>query len=333
MKIVHYLHGLSRGGTEVHVTQLLKDFNTLGHEANCYALQDGEMREEMENNGTSVYLCKSEEHFLDLMRKCPPDVIHGHSCGGGSYACKVAREVGCVGGEHIHSVVPGDNKDADFEIAEIQMMKNLRPRIDIIPWAVPEDRLKVKISKDDFRETYNIPKNAFVVGRHGRLDGSKLPDHFVKALSMIPDAYGILSGWGPERARLEAVAGQLGCYDRIRFLGGVSNIGDIYNAIDVVLYPTSDDSWCAGVAEPLLCGKAVVSYPVGGIPEHIIHGKTGILTNSVDGLVRAANLLRTGVVARDLMGHLGKKLMLDKGAGDTIKEAQRHLDIYERCFG
>ena len=333
-RLLHYPHELTLGGGSVHTVQLLKDHQRLGFPAACATLQDGILSDELKAAGIPVFLLQREEDLYEVARDWNAEIIHGHTCGGGSYGNTVGRRLRAEGkriifGEHIHSVV-GGCPDGDFEVAEIEGMRNLRPGIEIIPWAVVPERITPTATRKELRQQWGIPEDKYVIARHGRLDGPKLPEHFIRALAQLPDCYGILSGWGPMAQQLSELAWELGCSPRLRMLGLYTQPGNVFEAADCVVYPTHDESWCAGVIEPLLFGMPVVAYPVGGIGENLIHGQTGLHARNVDGLVRAVRAFQQYPETARKLGREGRTRLVDKGVHDPLLEAQRHLELYRR---
>ena len=77
-----------------------------------------------------------------------------------------------------------------------------------------------------------------------------------------------VAGSGPERKRLEALAGELGLSDAVRFLGRVDNVDmpRLYAAADIALNTSLVDNMPISVLEALASGVPIVSTDVGGVP-------------------------------------------------------------------
>jgi glycosyltransferase involved in cell wall biosynthesis len=337
MRIIQYVHEMSLGGGSVHVCQLLKDFKALGHDVAYATLQDGIMRGDLEASGVPIFLLGEEKDLIHYAGNWGAHVLHGHTCGGGSYACKVARELGAVGGETIHSFVAGQNPEADFEIVELDSLGRLRPKADVIYWAIHQDRFRITKSRDRIRSELGIPVNAFVMGRNGRLAWEKAPDEFVRCLASlkesIPNIWGLMVGEGAEFDNLKQLACQLGCVERLVMPGMRRDQGNLFHAMDVVVYPTRDESVCAGVLEPLFVKKPVVAYLVGGMHETIIHNETGLAAPTFTHLVYSVEYLYNYPDEGKRLGEAGYEYVLKKGQMDTVAEAKRHLEVYQRELG
>lgn len=331
MRIMHYIHEMTLGGGTVHYLQLLKDTVDLGIPCAVATFQDGIMREAYEKAGVDVFLMPDASHLEPVARSWGATVLHGHTCGGGSDACAVAKRLGVLGGETIHSMVQRTGPMAgDFEVVEVNGLHGMRPGSTLIPWAWNPERFWITTSWQSIYSQYGIPLDAQVIGRNGRLDGSKLPDVFIQCLARLPGVWGILVGDGPIFKDLERLATILGCRDRLVMAGCRRDTGNWFNAMDVIVYPTQDESVCAGVVEPLFLEKPVVCYPVGCIGEVIQSGVTGLHAFSLDELVEKTRWLLDHPEQAAQMGRRGRDFLAKTGRDDSVGEAHAHCNLYRR---
>jgi len=105
-----------------------------------------------------------------------------------------------------------------------------------------------------------------------------------------------IAGSGPQRAKLEKLAGDLGVADTVEFLGRLerAEIVKLYWGADVVLNPSRVDNMPNSVLEALACGVPVISTNVGGVPFIVEHGRTALLVARDDAQAMAAAMLRLG---------------------------------------
>jgi glycosyltransferase involved in cell wall biosynthesis len=101
-----------------------------------------------------------------------------------------------------------------------------------------------------------------------------------------------LAGEGAERAALEARAAALGVAERVSFLGRVDRIGPLLAAADVVVLPSRWEGLPLALLEALARARPVVASAVGGIPEVIEHGVSGVLVPPGDAAALADALER-----------------------------------------
>ena len=102
---------------------------------------------------------------------------------------------------------------------------------------------------------------------------------FKKLQELAPPVQLILAGDGPLRGQLEALAVALGISERTKFVGfqDRAQIAKLLHNCETFVLPSRAESFGIAVTEALACKKAVVATAVGGIPEIIEDGKTGIL--------------------------------------------------------
>lgn len=103
-----------------------------------------------------------------------------------------------------------------------------------------------------------------------------------------------ISGEGPERGRLEALAHELGLGDRVVFAGRLERdaMAALYRSADLVLNPSTVDNMPNSLLEAYASGVPVVSTDVGGIPQIAQHERTALLVASGDARAMAAAALR-----------------------------------------
>jgi glycosyltransferase involved in cell wall biosynthesis len=151
----------------------------------------------------------------------------------------------------------------------------LKARIDVIPLAVDHPATEAEFAPKAL--TGNL------VGI-GRLRPSKRFDHAIRALrdlrSTHPEARLDVIGTGSERARLLALAAELGLTEAVRLLGSVSDDerDRLLAAADAVIGTSVREGWGLTVAEGAVRGTPAVVYDIPGFRDSVIDGRTGIVT-------------------------------------------------------
>ena len=156
-------------------------------------------------------------------------------------------------------------------------------------------------SPEPFRKEFGLSPGAPAIGMVAYMYRSPLPDFkdvgvkghevFIDAAPLILARFPAarlfivgdeLLGNGDYRRSLEARAADLGVADRLCFTGIRADISSVMAGLDVLVNPSMDESACYTVAEALLMRKGVVATNVGGLPDTVRNGETGLLVPAAD---------------------------------------------------
>jgi glycosyltransferase involved in cell wall biosynthesis len=137
------------------------------------------------------------------------------------------------------------------------------------------------IDADEFQGFQNQKPSDYklVIGAIGRLSPEKGHIYLIKALTYLTniDFECIFVGDGPLRAELEQYVREVNLDNRIRFTGFQANVARAMSQIDVVIMPSLNETFGLTIVEAFALKKVVIGSDVGGIPELVIHGQTGLL--------------------------------------------------------
>jgi glycosyltransferase involved in cell wall biosynthesis len=135
----------------------------------------------------------------------------------------------------------------------------------------------------------------------GRLSPEKCPLDFVRTaqklhLSGAPFSF-IVAGTGRLLDEMRELVARVGLSSRFSFLGYVDQerLVRLYREVDAILLTSRDEGLPMAVLEAMAMGVNVVSTQVGGVPEAVIHGQTGLLAEFGD----LASLSRHIIALRD----------------------------------
>lgn len=133
-------------------------------------------------------------------------------------------------------------------------------------------------------------------------------------------------GEGPDRARFEALARELGIARRVQFEGRKSRaeVADAMRACSVFVLPSRYEGLGCVYLEAMACGKPVIACRGQGIDEIVQHGKNGWLI-PVDGLDELAQGLSTLLRSPDLRSSLGASARETVLNGLTLSDQARRL--------
>lgn len=185
--------------------------------------------------------------------------------------------------------------NADLVIPNSNYTKNLMWRLEVsvknvltVKEGVDVEKFNPLVSGDEVRLQYSLEDKILLltVARLIERKGIRyLIEAMRHALQKHPNSVLIIVGEGPEKEYLTALAKKLGIRKNVIFVGKVSDadLPNYYASADVFVLPSIVDSKGSteglGVVllEAMAMGKPVIASNVGGIPEVVVDGKTGIL--------------------------------------------------------
>mgnify|MGYP001040938267 CR=1 FL=1 len=162
------------------------------------------------------------------------------------------------------------------------------------------------------REALAIPPDVSLIGSIGRLHPQKDFAALLTAVPKIqeqnPDIHLLLVGEGELRDDLEAQSQLTGLARLVTFAGYRTEIPEILGALDVFVLPSLWEGMPNVVLEAMAAGLSVVATAVGGTPEVVVDGITGLLVPPYDSdaLAEAINRLLCDPDLRHRMGQAGR---------------------------
>ena len=120
-----------------------------------------------------------------------------------------------------------------------------------------------------------------VVGLVGRLVPAKAPEVFLRALALaaarVPGLRGLVVGDGPLRAESRPRPDVSGSRARVVFAGVRQDVPELLPGLDALVFSSLREGLSMAMLEAMAAGVPVIATDVGGTPELIAHGVTGLL--------------------------------------------------------
>ncbi len=330
--VVHLVEALGVGGLERVVQSLARHADPRRYrvEVVC-AARGGPLAEDIAAAGTPVRVLGLETYYpggvlrvARLLRRRAPHVVHSH----GHFAGVLGRAAAWWAGvpvaiHHLHTT---DTTLADRHRRLERLLARVTRRVVCCSRAVEHHAVRdlglpeqltitvfngidppPAIGAEEARDLLGRPARP-IVGCVGSLTPHKGQADLVRAFATLPDRLrsGALAlvGDGPERARLEGLAATLGLRGRVLFLGERRDARRLLPAFDVVAVPSvGREGLGLAALEAMDAARPVVATRVGGLPEVVEEGRTGLLVDPGSPAALAAAL-------RDVLGSpdLGRTL-------------------------
>jgi glycosyltransferase involved in cell wall biosynthesis len=191
--------------------------------------------------------------------------------------------------------------------------------------------------REDFREELGIPAAAPVFGTVSvfrRLKGHQyLLEAARKILDAVPQARLLLAGEGPQDKNIRRKIEELGIGNRVILPGFQDDIPRFLNTLDVFVFPSLQEALGTAVLEALAMKKAVVASRVGGIPEIIEEGKSGLLIDpqNPSAIAEKVITLLQNPELRRAMGEQGRRRVETRY--DNRQMVRRLEDLYREILG
>jgi len=166
---------------------------------------------------------------------------------------------------------------------------------------------------EEAKRELGITPSHKVVGTVGHLEEEKGCEYLLRAAAQVSvqdeKVIFLLVGDGSQRAKLETLAQDLGISSQVMFMGHRNDVPKLLSVMDVFVLPSLYEGLPNALLEALAACRPVVATQVGGIPEVVADGETGILIPPRDpGALAGAicALLKDRERARE-MGMAGRK--------------------------
>lgn len=196
---------------------------------------------------------------------------------------------------------------------------------------------KTTKDRNTIRNELNIPVDAVVCVTVGRLVPVKgqadLIEAFQKVTQKHPNAHLIIVGEGELHASLLEQTKACDLTNCIHFLGWRSDVADLLGASDIFVLPSLNEGLGLVLIEAMAQKLPAIATDVGGVPEVVVDGQTGILVTaqSPNHLSDKINLLISDPELRHKMGQAGyQRALAQFSIQSTVSKTE---NIYDQLLG
>ena len=316
------------------------------------------------NNITTLALrnsldAQSARRLASIVKKNEIQIVHAHMARDyplAAYAAALSRVARFVitrhvlfplGRFHRFTLAHVSRVIAVSEAVELQLRaERVVPadRIAVVHNGVDADRFQRLLDQFDraqFLNTWNLPETALLIGTVGELKPLKGHEEFLRAAArvaaIIPNARFIVAGIDPSRTqehrhRLERLIDELQLRSRVLLLDWVTDIAELYCALDIFVSASRAESFGLAMAESMASHTAVVATSTEGAKTIIDSNNTGVLVPVGDdrAIADAVLLLLQDEARRRELGNSAARSVRDRFGLDRMLEATER--IYEEIL-
>lgn len=365
IKVLHLITSLEVGGAQHGLLLGLPRFDPEKYEhVICSIMDRMQMARQFQNAGIKV-------HSLGLNRKTDisvalrlrtllknerPDILHTYLL----HANVLGRIIGRIVG--VPAVIGSERTIGQARLCGRLATKLTNPLTDAVEvnseiggkaiaagLGVPEEKIEVVRSgldlnafgsstkRSEIRSQLGVDNDRHLVVYVGRLLQVKGVEYgiraFASALAQSPGMHMALAGEGDQLDHLKCLALELGIRENLTFLGVRNDLPDLLSAADSVLLPSLNEGFPRAAIEAMAAGKPIIATRVGGTPEAIIDGETGILVSSKDTKAMSAALVQLAGDS-ELQSRLGAAGRIRAENNYSVNTYVTKLEgIYEQLLG
>jgi glycosyltransferase involved in cell wall biosynthesis len=337
-RLMHVVLNLRVGGLERVVVDLVRNTDPSRYAAEVCCLDGGgDLQAELEALGIEVTLLRMSDlgggavlrSLADRMRRSGTAVVHTHNVLPHKFGALAARCAGVpvvVHTKHGRNFVrrPFEHPKAqvyghllswitDRIVAVSENAHEVCRRYELVPArklmtmknGIDVRRYELEIDRAAVLSQLGIPASARVVGNVARCvlekDHATLVRAFARVLPSVPDAFLLLVGDGPLLEATGALCRGLGLAERVKLAGRRADVPRVLRALDVFALSSITEGTSISLLEAMSAEVPVVATAVGGNPELVEDGVTGLLCPPSDPDALAARIgevLRSPAPAR-----------------------------------
>jgi glycosyltransferase involved in cell wall biosynthesis len=347
IRVVELLATGSSGGAQEHVFNLVTRYDRQRYDISVLSLSNGAAVRRLERSGIAVCALDDmdDEAAIEAvaahLAAVKADVVHNHMYRAEVVGTQAAWRLAAAGRPRpyvvgtVHSSRVRSDEDRE-------LLRGLTPRMDhliavstaIVRKIEDEGRAGAPVSliyngvdltryaEPDVCGTlhaeYPIALGSPIVGVVARLEPEKghptLLEAWPSVLASVPNAHLLVVGEGSQRALLERQVGDLGIGTSVTFTGRRDDVPAVTAALDVAVLPSYREAQGLSILEAMALSRPVVASAVGGIPEMVEDGRTGLLVPPRETAPLAAAIVR---------------LLTDHPYADTLAKAAQNL-VHDR---
>jgi len=348
MRIVHVLHSNGYGGAENHALVMMKGQRARGHEVMYAGRADSWLGQACQAEGLPVLHVRlaglydpiSHLKLWWLVRRWRPDVVHGHLIRGSFYAgvaghvhkrplamCTAHATTATKHMGHCAHII------AVSQAVQANLVKHGYPltRTSVVYNGMPDGPSAP--DRQALRRELGIEDDCFAVVNAGRFIRDKGQDLLVQAaMAQANPKVRIYLIGEPATDFGRTVQALPQSTERVRYLGYRNDVQRILPAFDAYALASRREAFPLSLVEAFAAGLPVAATTVGGVPEVVLHERTGLQVQPDDApaLARAIARISEDADLAQRMASAGRQYYAQHLTDATMVD--RTLAVYARCL-
>ncbi|HGE71387.1 TPA: glycosyltransferase family 1 protein [Candidatus Poribacteria bacterium] len=210
-------------------------------------------------------------------------------------------------------------------------------KIEVIPNGINVEKIfniQKRLNTKSIREKYGINEDEKVILYVGRLVKMKRVEIIIRTIKKLLErklkVKGLIVGDGPQRASLRKMAYPIGTH--IKFTGYLSEERfECYHIADLFMLPSISEGLPTVLLEAALFGLPIIATNIHGIPDIVIHGKTGFLVSiwNYDQYIEYAEHLLTNQYLAKEIGENARKHVASNFSWNKV--VKKYEQVYNEC--
>lgn len=348
IKVLQLVEDLNIGGAEKVIEDISLGLDSQKFDILVWCLsKGGSIADKLQKEGTQVYILGISSYFnplnifklTKLIKETNPDIVHTH----GYFASVIGRIAAIFAGipvliTHVQSMYWDYTKRniwiekflSRFTAAIICCSEAVQDFVTIYEKIDPSKTIVIYNGVDigkfhNFNNTptakieFGIEPSTSLIGTVSSLTPLKGHTYLLQAVPQILETFSstkfLFVGDGRLKDELQKQAEDLNISSNVIFMGIRNNIPEFLNALDIFAHPSSiREGLGISILEAMATERPVVATNIGGIPEVVVNGKTGILVppQNPEALASAViDLLKNPEKVQE-MGKMGKLRVEEK---------------------
>ncbi|MBP5470744.1 MAG: glycosyltransferase [Candidatus Riflebacteria bacterium] len=347
MKILFVINALTVGGAQTLLIDLAKYCKQSNNDVIVATFRDGILSNKLIENGITVEILG--ESFFDLIafyrlikiyKDFKPDIVHSHLFRATTWA-RLSKVISKSNAKLV-TTIHGSETDLYHKVE-----KNLQPLSDFMlfpsqylaKWysesirKLDSDSYKVIYPGTTIKEPKPYPKqDKIIIGTLSRLHQIKGIDTLLRAAKILKDKnlnFEInIGGGGKGKEKLLELAKELKIEQSYKFVDDIPNKANYLENLSIFAAPSRKEAFGINICEAMERSLPIISTNVGGIPEVVEDGISGLLCepDNPESLAKNLEKLVNNYEARKTMGEKGR-IRVEKlfNRANTMKE---HQELY-----